>query len=197
MAYTIEIDPDWLKKNGRSYPARASKYALARHEIRASLQALDPRAMINVYFFRTTASRWKKEPAIASLRKREAIVSRIGSEEPSEGGGGEGYRTNYVDVLRLVLGVDRDKPLRPKLASTPDTVYFLTDGRPTVGDIITTPELRSWFRERNRFARMRFHIIAFGRTNVNDEFLRKLASENDGVLVQVPQAEPAGREGKR
>jgi HEAT repeat protein len=188
MAFTIKIDPKWLEKHGRAYPAHATKYALARHEVNASLQTLDRRAQVNVFFFRTTASRWKKDMVFASPRRREALVGRVNSEAPPRGGGGPGYRTNYVDVLRLILDVGKDEPLRPKLANTADTIYFLTDGKPSAGDITRTDELRSWFRERNRFARMRFHVIAFGRTDVNDEFLRRLAEENYGVLVQVPQA---------
>jgi hypothetical protein len=188
MAFAIRIDPAWLAKNERAYPAHASKYALARHEVEASLRALDPRARLNLYFFRTVASRWKTDLVPAGGRTIDAVIGRLATEAPPPGGGGEGYRTNYVDVLRLVLGEKKDALPGPKLARTADTVFFLTDGKPSVGDIRKTEELRLWFRERNRFARVRFHVIVFGKTDVDAEFLRRLAKENDGVFVQVPQA---------
>ena len=71
---------------------------------------------------------------------------------------------------------------------TPDTVFFLTDGKPTVGDITEPETLLSWFAERNRFARMHFNVITFGSQETNDRFLRRLAEENGGQFVQVPSA---------
>jgi len=189
MAFTIRLDPEWLKKHERDYPLEASKYTLARHEVLASLRSLDPRALINVYFFRSNATRWHRKLVAATLKIRTSAVSRISGEEPPPGGGGKGYGTNYVDVLRLLLETKKDGPRKAKFEPTADTVYFLTDGKPTEGDIQRTEELRSWFAERNRFARLRMNIIVFGKTNVSDAFLRGLAEDNGGVVIRVPQIE--------
>ncbi len=44
---------------------------------------------------------------------------------------GAGSRqTNYVDAFRLVLDVKKDS-IKPGFDDTPDTVFFLTDGKPT------------------------------------------------------------------
>ena len=73
----------------------------------------------------------------------------------------------------------------PAFADTPDTLFFLTDGSPTDGEITKADELLSWFNERNRFARLRVHVIAMGNTGVDLEFLSKLAKTNDGFFVHM------------
>jgi len=101
----------------------------------------------------------------------KAAVSRMAAEEPSppsRAQPGEDvastaaqYRTNYVDVLRLVLGVGKGT-MSANLSDTPDTMHFLTDGRPTAGDITDPEILLQWFEERNQFARVKVSVITFG-----------------------------------
>jgi hypothetical protein len=126
----------------------------------------------------------------ASSSNVNSAGNRLAAERPPSGatsGGGNAYRTNYVDVFRLVLDVKPGKDLVGNFADTPDTIYFLTDGEPTVGDITDTEVLNSWFRELNRFARVKVNVITFGNLGVDPEFLRRLAEDNGGVFVQVPE----------
>ncbi len=118
-----------------------------------------------------------------------SAANRLASEEPSmSSGGGNAYQTNYVDVFRLVLDVKKGKDLSGNFGDTPDTIYFLTDGEPTAGDMTDADVLASWFAELNRFARVKVNVITFGNLGVDAEFLRRLAEENGGVFVQVPDA---------
>ncbi len=188
MVYEIELDPSWLKRQRRDYPAKAEKAELATLEIAASLASLDPRTLINVYFFRTAASSWKPEMIPASPKNVEAALRRIAAEQPKGDFGRKAYRTNYIDVLRMVLDEKAGDPPSPAFGNTPDTIFFLTDGKPTVGDITEPEILLSWFAERNRFARMHFNVITFGSQETNDRFLGRLATENGGKFVQVPSA---------
>ena len=50
----------------------------------------------------------------------------------------------------------------------PDNLFLLTDGLPTQGELTRGDELLSWFGERNRFARLRVHVIAMGRAGVDE-----------------------------
>ena len=186
MSYEIEVDPEWVKKNRRDYPARATKFDLARGEIEASLAALDPRTRINLYFMRTAPLAWKPSVVSASPKNVEAAVSRLAGERPRDSFGQQAYRTNYVDTFRLVLQEDAGKPPAPGFSDTPDTVLFLTDGKPTVGDITEPDVLLSWLAEKNRFAWIHFHVITFGSLETDDRFLRRLAEENGGKFVRVP-----------
>jgi len=190
MNATIKIDPNWIKKQRRKYPNQAARYDLAKNEITASLKTLDHRVRFNLYFFRSRAFTWKSKMVTASPSNVNSASNRIASERPPTGattGGGAAYRTNYVDVFRLVLDVKPGKDLVGNFADTPDTIFFLTDGEPTVGDITDTEVLNSWFRELNRFARVKVNVVTFGNLGVDPEFLRHLAEDNGGVFVQVPE----------
>ena len=54
-------------------------------------------------------------------------------------------------------------------------------------EITATPELLGWFRDLNRFAKVRLHVVAFGNLGVDLEFLRKLAAAGDGEFIHVPE----------
>ncbi|MEN8149023.1 MAG: HEAT repeat domain-containing protein, partial [Planctomycetota bacterium] len=187
MNTTIKIDPNWIKKQRREYPHHAARFDLAMNEINASLKSLDPRVRFNLYFFRSQAYTWKSDMVPASSSNVNSAKNRLASERPPDAGGGDSYRTNYVDVFRLVLDVKPGKDLVGNFADTPDTIFFLTDGEPTVGDITNTEVLNSWFRELNRFARVKVNVITFGNLGIDPVFLRRLAEDNGGVFVQVPE----------
>jgi HEAT repeat protein len=195
MIIEIKLDPAWLKKHRRDYLPEGKKFHLAKREIEASLRALDPRVRFNLYFFRTGASVWKNNLLPASPSNVNSAVNRITAEEPRpprRSRPGERiaptahlYQTNYVDVFRLVFGVKRGTN-PATLADTPDTIYFLTDGKPTAGDIRDPDTLLSWFAERNQFARLKVNVITFGHQESNPEFLRGLAEGNGGAFVEIP-----------
>ncbi len=186
MASTIKIEPGWLAKQKRKYLPEASKAELARNEIEASLRSLDPRTRFNLYFFRSMAFKWKDQMFPATPSNVDGAVGRLKAETPNDGGGSASM-TNYVDVFRLVLDVKPGQDLVGNFGDTPDTIFFLTDGEPTAGDITEADVLASWYRELNRFARVKTNVITFGNLGVDPEFLARLAKENSGVFVQVPE----------
>jgi hypothetical protein len=195
MTMEIEVQAGWLKKHSRTYPAAGKKYHLALREVEASLKSLDPRARFNLYFFRTTASAWKKAMLPASPSNVTSAVNRMTAEEPRPprrsrpgeqiASTAQNYRTNYIDVFRLVFGL-KVGGQAPNLATTPDSMFFLTDGKPTAGEIRDPDTLVSWFEERNQFARIRMNIVTFGHAESNMEFLKKLAEDNGGAFVEIP-----------
>ncbi|MCU0726792.1 MAG: HEAT repeat domain-containing protein [Planctomycetes bacterium] len=188
MASGIRIDPGWLTRFKRSYPPEATKAMLARSEVEASLATLDPRTRFNLYFFRSMASKWENSMVPATPSNVKSAGSRLRAESPTGTGSGSGFETNYVDVFRLVLDIKPGQDLVGNFGDTPDTIFFLTDGEPTTGDITEADVLASWYRELNRFARVKTNVITFGNLGVDTEFLRRLAEENGGVFVQVPEA---------
>jgi hypothetical protein len=69
----------------------------------------------------------------------------------------------------------------------PDTIYFLTDGSPTHGEIVDADALVSWFENLNRFAKVDITVIAIGNLGVDLPFLRRLAKAGGGELVHVAE----------
>ncbi len=95
--------------------------------------------------------------------------------------------TNFYGAIRAAMGLHRGPSHDPALDPIPDTVFFLTDGRPTRGEIQTMPELVQWMRNLNRFAKLRMHVIALGDLNVDVDALRLLAEAGSGELIWVPE----------
>ncbi len=108
-------------------------------------------------------------------------ASSAARAQPADG------ETNIHGALKAALGLTDASALHASLDPIPDTVYFLTDGSPTRGEITGTPELLGWFRNLNRFAKVRLHVVAFGNLGVDIDFLRSLAAAGDGDLIHVPE----------
>jgi hypothetical protein len=188
MAYQVRIDPAWLAKSGRAWSGEGSKYEIATREAEASLRSLDPRARIGLVFFRTAARRWERGLVPATPGNVSSAISRLAAEAPPSGGAGPAWRTNYVDAFRLVFEDKGGAEPPAPFADTPDTVFFLTDGKPTEGEIIDPDLCLSWIAEKNRFAKIVLHVISIGNTDVDPAVLERLAAENGGVFVRVPEA---------
>jgi hypothetical protein len=177
MEQGFRVSPDWQKKLGHELDG-TTRIDVCRQEIAHSIEGLDPRTRINLVFFNDRARLWKSTPVAAGASGASAIakVKNIATKG----------QTNYYDALRLILGMEGGAGgWVSSFADTPDTLFFLTDGSPTDGEITKAEELLAWFQERNRFARLRVHVIAMGRTGVDLEFLRKLAEANRGKFVHL------------
>ncbi len=57
---------------------------------------------------------------------------------------------------------------------------------PTRGEITDTETILSWMRDVNRFAKVDIHVIAMGNLGVDLDFLARLAAENSGEFIHVP-----------
>jgi hypothetical protein len=103
----------------------------------------------------------------------------------------EAGKTNTLKALMYAFGVDPEKPMKPvvtgfdknAIKSPLDTVYFLSDGRPSVGKIIEPLEILKEVRKHNEAFRMVIHTIAIG--DFTKDFLQRLAEENGGVFVDL------------
>ena len=177
MQQGFRVSPMWEKRLGHKFTS-GNRIGVCKEELAHSIRNLDPRTRINLIFFSERVRQWKSSPVPAGANGDSAIA-KIKNVQPDG-------QTNYYGALRLVLGFTEDEVNRPGgLRDTPDTVFFLTDGTPTDGEITKSDELLAWFNERNRFARIRVHVIAMGSTGVDVEFLSRLAKENGGTFIHM------------
>ncbi|MHC4550426.1 MAG: HEAT repeat domain-containing protein [Planctomycetota bacterium] len=177
MEQGFRVSAAWEERLGRKYTA-TNRLGVCKEELAQAIRELDPRTRLNVVFFNDRVRIWKSLPVPAGSMGENAIGT-IKAVNPSG-------QTNYYDALRAILGMQEEgSDWRSTFADTPDTLFFLTDGRPTDGDITRSDELLAWFGEQNRFARLRVHVIAMGRTGIDIEFLRKLAEDNDGTFLHL------------
>jgi hypothetical protein len=178
------------------------KLTVVKTELSRTIESLGPNTYFNIVSFATDLKPWKdflvpanitnKESARTWIKNLKCIGGAADQELASVGLGGnlaEG-KTNTFKALMYAFGVDPDQPRRA--ASTApsavaksklDTVYFLSDGRPSVGKIVDTEEIRKAVREENQVHRLVLHTIAIG--EFQKEFLNALAVDNGGVFVDL------------
>ncbi len=177
MEQGFRVSKVWEERLGHKYTA-TSRIGVCKQELAYAIADLDPRTRINVVFFNDRVRRWKPTPVPAGSMGDNAI-SAIKNVSPNG-------QTNYFDALRAILGMEQEgSDWRSSFADTPDTLFFLTDGRATDGEITRSDELLAWFNEQNRFARLRVHVVAMGNTGIDVNFLRSLATDNDGKFLHM------------
>jgi len=169
-----------LQRRLRRSATPRPRIEFARDELIDAVTRLDPRASFNMWTFHDVVTRWKPSPVPATSTNRDRARSFLRALTP-------GQATNYYDALREVLGLPELGLPTPGFRPTPDTVFFLTDGEPTVGEITDADELISWFREENRYARLRCHVIAFGDKNLNFDLLAAMVESSGGTLLHLKE----------
>ena len=90
--------------------------------------------------------------------------------------------TNIFGALRKGFDV-AEVSLGDKWSDPPiDTIFLLTDGKPSVGLVVTPEPILRYVREWNRTAGIVIHTI--GLSGAQDAYLlRRLAEENGGTYV--------------
>jgi len=176
-----------------------------REQLLSALDSLTDNTNFNIVKFASDLTPWKPKLVPANIVNREAAKSwakqlkPIGGTEDQNlaaaGLGGladlDGGKTNTLKAALYPFGVDPENP--PKgpvtggdkvsIKNKLDTVYFLSDGRPSVGKIIDTLEILKEVRRYNEAYRIVFHTIAIG--EFQKEFLRDLAVQNNGVFIDL------------
>ena len=64
-----------------------------------------------------------------------------------------------------------------------DTIFFLSDGRPTVGEFVDPDDILREVKSVNELRKVVIHTIAIG--EFQKDFMKRLAEENGGVFVDL------------
>lgn len=180
MNQNFEPDPKAVESLSRQYSG-TTKLAICKEEICHTLGSLNSRAHFSITVFNTGIISYERTPVAASAGNIEAAQNWLRGLPPV----GE---TNYYGGLRAALNLDENSnEWAPNFEATPDTLTFLTDGMPTQGEITDADTLLEWYTALNRYARIRTHVIAFGTKGVDIQMLQKMAEQNGGKFVSVPE----------
>ena len=158
-------------------------FSLCQEEIARSLKSLDPRTRIQVVAFGTDVFRWNRDMVSATSSNVDSAIGFVRARSPA----GE---TNFHGALRAALDMEDVDSWGTGFRDGPDTLTFLTDGSPTVGDITDPDVLLDWYTELNRYARVRTHTFALGTLGVDVKLLGALASRNRGEFILVRELNP-------
>lgn len=180
------------------------KLTIVKQELLRTIDSLSANTYFNIVAFATKVKPWKKflVPAnIVNKSSAKAWVRRlrpIGGSEAQElaaaGLSGSANlaagKTNTFAALMYPFGIDPEKPVRSaktlgraSIKNKLDTVFFLSDGRPSTGKVVDEVEILEEVTRVNQDFKIVFHCIAIGDFQKN--FLRSLAERNGGVFVDL------------
>ena len=182
------------------------RFTIVQTELLNTLDALTPDTNFDILAFATDIDPWKKRLVQANVVNREAAKSWVRALRPLGGSEAQGLagvglggsanlqagKTNTLKALLYPFGIDPEKP-QPKPTITGfdknatksplDTVYFLSDGKPSVGKLVETKEILREVLRCNEAYRIVFHAIAIG--DFQKDFLQELARDTGGVFVDL------------
>ena len=184
----------------QGYPSMA-RIDIVKIELARTIEGLEPHVQFNIAAFATEVRPWKKRLQRASvLGKSSAIdfvdglaplsvdaasqgLGRVGLNlPPTDPGGG---RTNTWAALSWALGIEADlkKPRDDAYELEIDTVFFLSDGKPTVGEYVDTDDIVREVTRANDLRKVSLNTVALG--PFQKTFMARLATENGGVFVDL------------
>jgi hypothetical protein len=151
------------------------KVDVAKRELLATLSMLDAKKTFNLLFFGHNVVPYKTGMLPATPVEKERAKAFVTELEPSGG-------TNIHDVLETSFRMAGWAADQKNYASLVDTIFFLTDGKPTAGKIQDPERILETVREWNRTARITIHCVGMG--DHDPVFLERLATENGGKYVR-------------
>ena len=165
-------------------------------ELIKTIRALDPATEFNVVAFATDVNPWKKGQVKANPLNKSSAESWVGRLEAIGGASKEdlarvglvgaanleGGKTNTYGALMSAMGVEDGKIARDYETDI-DTIFFLSDGRPSYGRFIEPDDVLREVRAANELRKLVIHTITLG--EFEKDFMKRLAEENGGAFVDL------------
>jgi HEAT repeat protein len=168
---------------GKQSGETSSKFAYVQDELETLLQALPETTQVNVLFFSDGVEAFRTteggRPALIPLttRGKSEIVRYVRNIAPNGG-------TNLYSALDRALDIAGRGLKDGAYAAEYDTIYLLSDGKPTAGPVIDEEEILRRVDEVNVLRRVKIHAITFGDQN-NAKFVAELAARSGGRHVHM------------
>jgi len=181
------------------------KCTIVKTELLRAIEGLTQDTLFDIVAFATDLNPWKKHLVPANVVNRDAAKAWVQRLQPLGGvdqqdlaqAGLTGSanlsagKTNTLKALLYAFGVDPDSPVKAAFTGTDkgalknklDTVYFLSDGRPSVGKLVDTQEIAHEVRHYNETYRLVIHCIAIG--EFQKDFMQSLAHDNGGEFIDM------------
>ncbi|MFQ5654201.1 MAG: HEAT repeat domain-containing protein [Planctomycetota bacterium] len=153
------------KKKKRKWEKK-TKIQVAKDELARVLDGLRRGTDFNLITFSGAFTLWKPHLVEMTEGIREEAVAFTRSLSP-------GGMTNVYDTLKAAL---KDPQV--------NTIYFLSDGSPTMGTFTDTETILEKVAEANQLRKVKIHTIGFHLDPQAEELMRRLAEENFGSFVK-------------
>lgn len=178
------------------YPSYA-RIDIVKTELRRTIENLEPYVKFNIFAFATEVKTWKKGLVSANvlnkssaddwIRKLEALGGSSKEELASAGLTGSANlsagKTNTFGALMAALDVAGQGLKDKHYEVSVDTIFFLSDGRPSHGKYVDVHDILREVRAANELRKVVIHTIAIG--EFQKHFMQTLAEANGGVFVDL------------
>jgi hypothetical protein len=170
---------------------------IVKTELARTIERLEANVNFNIVSFATDVKFWKaklqpansanKGAAMDWVRHLEAIGGNSKEDLARAGliasAGLDGGQTNTFGALTAALGVAKSNLLDKDYAVPVDTVFFLSDGRPSTGEYVDTDDILREIKKANELRKIVIHTIAIG--EFQKDFMKNLAEQNGGIFVDL------------
>jgi hypothetical protein len=179
----------------RTYPSW-KRIDVTKTELIHTIRGLEPYVEFNVIAFATDVKPWKKGLVRANPLNKSSAETWVGRLEAIGGSSKEdlaraglvgsanleGGKTNSYDALMTALGVEQGDAAKDYETEV-DTVFFLSDGRPSHGKFVEPDDVLREVRLANELRKIAIHTITLG--EFEKDFMERLAAENGGTFVDL------------
>jgi HEAT repeat protein len=168
VAFVIDLSGSMEDRAGGRTTSTAergkTRLDVAKEELRNALRQLLNGVMFNIITFRGEVEAMHPELIELGAETRAAATVEL------EGWRASGGTALYDGLMRAFQDPDTD------------TIYLLTDGEPTMGELTEAAEIRRRVGELSRLRSVRIHGVSIGRES---ELLRWLARDSGGQYVEI------------
>jgi len=169
------------------------KIDILREEMKKTVTGLPDGARFNIIGFAADVRVWRKGPAVRDAKIAKEALEWV-DKQPVAGS------TNIYDAMEqafklMGVGAGKDKSYEPVY----DTVFFMTDGKPTSGKATDTALILADVKRWNDGRKIRIHVVGMGgkekggphgggggnprADDLDRKFLEDLAEQNMGEVV--------------
>jgi HEAT repeat protein len=191
MGDKIPVPDTATKEQVDAFGSRV-KMDIAKNELIALLASLPDDVEFNIVTFAGSAKAWQgglvgsgsKAAAVKFVSKLQAMQAVAGSSGRSRAavtGGSDEQKTNtYAAILAAFGYADEGTPDWKKRGKV-DTIFFVTDGLPTTGQIVDVQKMVDTVTDMNRTRGLTIHLVMFDKEAA--ERMKGLAEKNGGKCV--------------
>lgn len=145
-----------------------SRLDRAKQELIKTIQQLPEDSEFGVMIFSNSVGCWRNELLKATVPNKRDATQYVYKLAP-------GSHTNTSGALQAAMDFD------PNLES----IYLLTDGRPTMGPFVAPPQIIADVVTRNRFRHLNINTIGFALDAQTVQFMQQLAELGAGEFKAV------------
>lgn len=172
-------NPDDDTRNGREgdkpQDGEISRLVAAKRDLQKAMGGLEDDALFNVIFYASDVWSWKDNLVKMDSDSRQEVTEVI--EELRAVGG-----TNIYGAMQAAFKMAGAKAGNEWVEPKVDTIFLLSDGKPSIGISTDADEILSMVREANENVGITIHTI--GLSGAQDAYLlRTLAEENGGTYA--------------